>query len=100
MQFFKFVILSITRILDELSFVLVDVILGYRHQVMHRSHELALDDHLGHPEEIGIGLPVVIHAFGADVEILVALFPTAHIPEAVPLQIKFCLLYTSPSPRD
>lgn len=89
MQFFKFVILSITRILDELSFVLVDVILGYRHQVMHRSHELALDDHLGHPEEIGIGLPVVIHAFGADVEILVALFPTAHIPEAVPLQIKF-----------
>ena len=33
MQFFKFVILSITRILDELSFVLVDVILGYRHQV-------------------------------------------------------------------
>lgn len=42
MQFFKFVILSITRILDELSFVLVDVILGYRHQVMHRSHELAL----------------------------------------------------------
>ena len=89
MQFFKFVILSITRILDELSFVLVDVILGYRHQVMHRSHELALDDHFSHPEEIGIGLPVVIHAFGADVEILVALFPTAHIPEAVPLQIKF-----------
>ena len=84
MQFFKFVILSITRILDELSFVLVDVILGYRHQVMHRSHELALDDHFSHPEEIGIGLPVVIHAFGADVEILVALFPTAHIPEAVP----------------
>lgn len=51
MQFFKFVILSITRILDELSFVLVDVILGYRHQVMHRSHELALDDHFSHPEE-------------------------------------------------
>ena len=63
MQFFKFVILSITRILDELSFVLVDVILGYRHQVMHRSHELALDDHFSHPEEIGIGLPVVIHAY-------------------------------------
>ena len=57
MQFFKFVILSITRILDELSFVLVDVILGYRHQVMHRSHELALDDHLGHPEEIGTFAP-------------------------------------------
>ena len=38
MQFFKFVILSITRILDELSFVLVDVIIVYRHQLMNRSH--------------------------------------------------------------
>ena len=57
MQFFQIRDSVNNRILDELSFVLVDVILGYRHQVMHRSHELALDDHFSHPEEIGIGLP-------------------------------------------